>query len=63
LKAYCVKVRNEQEEEYYQLGRKEARKEECEFLGKILSMPFFEFCLLVKERKEALVKEVSRIKL
>ena len=34
-----------------------AKKEEYEFLDKILHMPFFEFCLLVKERKEALKGE------
>ncbi len=38
-------------------AEKEKRdKEEYEFLDKILHMPFFEFCLLVKERKQALTK-------
>lgn len=31
-------------------------KEEIVFLDGILSMPFFEFCLLIKERKQALKK-------
>lgn len=31
-------------------------QEEHDFLNKILHMPFFEFCLLVKERKQALEK-------
>lgn len=41
----------------YNAGVLSRKKEEIIFLDKILRLPFFEFCLQVKERKLALEKE------
>jgi len=34
-------------------------KEEITFLDEILHLPFFEFCLRVKERKQMLIKDLA----
>jgi len=43
------------EEAIYQI-----KQEEYDFLDQILHMPFFEFCLQVKERKQRLEKELGK---
>ena len=45
--------------EAFKKGVEEAHREEVAFLDQILHMPFFEFCLQVKERKERLEGELN----
>ena len=46
-------------EDFVIAGIMESKKEEVAFLGEILYLPFFEFCLQVKERKQRLEKELK----
>ena len=46
----------------YTDGYRQALREEISFLDGILHMPFFEFCLQVKERKQRIIKEVGDAK-
>ena len=43
-------------EDFVLAGITESKKEESIFLDKILHLPFFEFCLQVKERKKQIIK-------
>ena len=46
--------------EAFEKGIEEAHREEVVFLDQILRLPFFEFCLQVKERKQRLEKELKQ---
>ena len=46
--------------EAFEKGIEKAHREEVVFLDQILHMPFFEFCLQVKERKQRLEKELKQ---
>jgi hypothetical protein len=49
----CIELRTSIEQAKTEVAR-ERDKEEIDFLDKIVHMPFFEFCLQVKERKQSL---------